>query len=58
MRVGLQDLSILFVTTVGIVLVYGIWLWIAWKFYQVITRSARELGEIKAAIQQGSARPV
>ncbi len=58
MRIGLQELSVLSVVLLGIVFVYGIWLWIAWKFYQVITRIANELGEIKAAIHRGSAPPV
>ncbi len=51
MRIGLQELSVLSVMLLAIVFVYGIWLWIAWKFYRVITRIAGELGEIKAAVQ-------
>jgi hypothetical protein len=32
--------------------VYGIVLWILWKFYQAIARIGEELGEIKTILQQ------
>jgi flagellar biogenesis protein FliO len=32
--------------------VYGIVLWVLWKFYQAIARIGEELGEIKTILQQ------
>ena len=34
------------------IVVYGIVLWILWKFYQAIARIGEELGEIKTILQQ------
>ena len=47
MNTGFPELAIF----LGIA-VYGIVLWIIWKFYGVLARIGEELGEIKTVLQQ------
>ena len=47
MNIGFTVLGMLFALAV-----YGIVLWILWKFYQAIARIGEELGEIKTILQQ------